>query len=86
MTYICLSKLSIIGPDNGLSRARRRQAIIWNNIGVLLIGNLRIYSEILSEIHTFSLKKMHLKMLSVKWRQIYLVANVLKRRRNYGMD
>ena len=30
-THICVSKLTIIASDNGLS-PRRRQAIIWNNI------------------------------------------------------
>ena len=39
------------------------------NVGILLNGNLGIYfSEILSEIHTFSSKKMLLKMSSVKRR------------------
>ena len=39
MTHICLSKLTIIGSDNGLS-PDRRQAIIWTNVGILLIGTL----------------------------------------------
>ena len=38
MTHICVSKLTIIGSDNGLSPGRR-QAIIWTN-GILLIGPL----------------------------------------------
>ena len=37
-------------------------------------------SEILSEIHTFSFKKMHLKMSSAKWRQCCLGLNVLRTR------
>ena len=37
MTQICVGKLSIIGSDNGLSPGRR-QAIIWTNAGILLIG------------------------------------------------
>ena len=37
VTHICVSKLSIIGSDNGLS-PDRRQAIIWTNAGILLIG------------------------------------------------
>ena len=46
-----------IGSDNGLS-PDRRQAIIWTNAGILLIGPLRkTFSEI--EIHTLSFKKMH---------------------------
>ena len=37
MTHISISKLTIIGSDNGLS-PDRRQAIIWTNAGILLIG------------------------------------------------
>ena len=45
--YICVSKLTIIGPDNGLSPGRH-QAIVWNNAGILLIGPLETnFSEIL---------------------------------------
>ena len=36
VTHICVSKLTIISSDNGLSPGRR-QAIIWNNAGILLI-------------------------------------------------
>ena len=39
VTHICVSELTIIGSDNGLSPGRR-QAIIWNNVGILLIGPL----------------------------------------------
>ena len=39
MTLIYVSKLTITGSDNGLSRGRR-QAIIWTNAGILLIGPL----------------------------------------------
>ena len=39
VTHICVSKLTIIGSDNGLSPARR-QAIILTNAGILLIGPL----------------------------------------------
>ena len=64
---ICVSKLSILGSDNGLSPGRR-QAIIETNAGILLIWALGThFSEILIEINTFSFKKMHLKM-SGKWR------------------
>ena len=59
VTHICVSKLTIIVSDNSLSPARR-QAIIWNNAGIMLIGPLETnFSEILSEIHTFSFKKMY---------------------------
>ena len=37
---ICISELTIIGSDNGLSPGRR-QAIIWTNAGILLIGPFR---------------------------------------------
>ena len=77
VTHICVSKLTIIGSDNGLSPARR-QAIIWTNAGILLIGPLGTnFSEILIEILTFSFKKMHLKMSSGKWRPSCLGLNVL---------
>ena len=58
VTHICVSKLTIIGPDNGLSPGRR-QAIIWTNAGILLIGPLGTnFSENLIGIQTFSFKKM----------------------------
>ena len=45
----------------------RRQAIIWTNAAILLIGPLGTnFSEILTAIHTFSFKKMHLKISSAK--------------------
>ena len=51
-----------IGSDNGLSPGRR-QAIIWTNAWMLLIGPLGTnFSEIVIEIQPFSLKKMRLKM------------------------
>ena len=66
VTHICVSKLTIIGSDNGLP-PDWRQAIIWTNAGLLLIQTLRTnFSEILIRIHTFSNKKMHLKMSSGK--------------------
>ena len=78
MTHICVSKLTIIGSDNGLSPGRR-QAIIWTIDGILLIRTLGTnFSEILSEIHLFSFKKMHLKMSSAKWRLFCLGLNTLK--------
>ena len=62
MTHICVVKLTIIGSDNGLAPGRR-QAIIWTNAGILLIGPLEThFIEILISIQTFSFKKMHMKM------------------------
>ena len=53
MTHICVGKLTIIGSDNDLS-PERRQAIIWTNAGILLIGSFGPnFSEILIEIQTF---------------------------------
>ena len=50
VTHICVNKLSIIGSDNGLSPGQR-QAIIWTNDGISLIGALGTnFSEILIEI------------------------------------
>ena len=77
VTHICVSKLTIIDSDNGLSPGRR-QAIIWTNVGILLIGPLGTnFSEMLIEIHTFSFKKIHLKMSSGKWRPFWLALNAL---------
>ena len=75
--HICVSRL-IIGSDIGLLPGWR-QAIIWTNTGILLIGHLGTnFSEILIEINTFSLKKMHLKQLSAKWHLFHLGLNKLK--------
>ena len=50
-----------------------RQAITWRNAGLLLIGTLGTnFSESLSEIQKFLLKKMHLKMSAAKWWQCCL--------------
>ena len=77
VTHKCVSKLSMLGSDNGLS-PDRRQAIIWTNDGLLLIWLLgKNFSEILIEILTFSFKKMCLKMSSGKWRPFCLGLNVL---------
>ena len=77
VTHICVSKLTIIGSDNGLS-PDRRQAIIWTNAGILLIGPLGTnFSEIFNEILTFSFKKMRLKVSSAKRRPFCLGLNVL---------
>ena len=78
VTNICVGKLTIIGSDNGLSPGRR-QAIIWTNAGISLIGPLGTnFSEILIEILTFSFKKMYLKMSSGKWRPFCLGLNLLR--------
>ena len=77
VTHICVSKLTSIASDNSLSPGRR-QAIIWNNVGILLIGPLGTnFNQILIEIHIFSLKKIRLKMSSAKCRPFSLGLNVL---------
>ena len=77
MTHICVDNLTVIGSDNGLL-AGRRQAIIWTNDEILLIGPSETnFSEVLIEIHIFSLNKMHLKMSSGKWQPFCLDLNVL---------
>ena len=77
MTHICVSRQTITGSDNGLSPGWR-QAIIWTNAGILLIGPLGTnFSENLIEILTFSFKKMRLKVSSAKWRPFCLGLNVL---------
>ena len=79
VTHICVGKLTITGSDNGLSPGRR-QAIIWTNAGILLIGPLGTnFSEISIAIEIFSFKKMHLKISSAKWRPFCLGPNVLKK-------
>ena len=78
VTHICVGNLTIIGSDNGLLPGRR-QAITWTNVGIVLIGPLGTnFSEMLIEIHTFSFKKIHLKMLSGKRRPLCLGLNVLR--------
>ena len=77
VTHICVSKLTIIGSDNGLSPGR--QAIIQTNAGISLIWSLgTIFIEILIENYTFSFMKMQLIMSSAKWRPFCVGLNVLK--------
>ena len=78
VTDICVSELTIIGSDNGLSPGRR-QAIIWTNARILLIRPLGTnFNEMLMEILTFSFVKMRLKASSAKWRPFCLGLNVLR--------
>ena len=75
MTHICVSELTVIGSDNGLSPGRR-QAIILNKAGLLLIEPLGTnFSEISIVIQTFSFMKMHMKMSSTKLRIFRLGLN-----------
>ena len=77
MTHICVSKLTIIGSDNGLLPGRRH-AIIRTNAGILLIRPLGTnFSEFLVEILICSFKKMRLKVSSAKRRPFCLGLNEL---------
>ena len=82
VTHICVSNLTIVGLNNGLLPGRR-QATIWTNTGMLLIGPLGTnFGEILIEIHTFSFKKTQLKIFSGKWRPFCLGLNVIHKHIN----
>ena len=75
--HICVSNLTIIGSDNGLSPGRR-QTIVWTNAGILLTGLLgRNFSEISIKSLIFLFKKMHLNVSSAKWRAFCVGLNVL---------
>ena len=77
MMHICVSKSTIISSDNGLLPGCCL-AIIWTNAAILLSRPLGTnLHEILVEIHTFSFKKICLKMASGKWRPFCRGLNVL---------
>ena len=76
VTHICVSKLTIIGSDSGLSTARR-QNVIWAGSGILSMGPVaKNFSEILIEIYIFLLRKMPFKMSSAKWLPCWIGFNV----------
>ena len=55
--HMCVGNLTIIGSNNDLSPGRR-QAIIWTNAGILIIGHLRTnFSEISIELLQFHSRK-----------------------------
>ena len=77
VTHRCVSKLTFIGSDNGLSLGRH-QALIRTNAGILLIWPLGTnFSEISIVINIYLLKKMRLKTSSGKWPPSCLGINVL---------
>ena len=80
MTHICVGNLTIIGSDNGLSPGRR-QAIIWTNAGILLIGPVGTKCSEISIAISFSFQKMPLKVSSTKLRPFCLGLNALRRGR-----
>ena len=74
MTHICVSYLTIIGLDNGLSHGRR-QAIIWTDAGILLTGPLETnFSGIL--IYIF-IQENAFERFFVKWKPFCLGVSVL---------
>ena len=84
VTHICISDLTSIGSDNGLSPGRR-QAIIRTNAGILLIRPLGTnFSEFLVEILIVSFKKMCLKVSSAKRRPFCLGLNELNTEMTQG--
>ena len=72
-TYISVSKLTIIGSDDGLSPGRHK-AIVWTNAGILYNWSPR--NNFNWNWYIF-IKKMHLKMSSGKRWPFCLGLNVL---------
>ena len=56
VTHVCVSTLTIIGSDNGLSPGRC-QTILWTNRVLLIRTSVTNFSETFSEIHIFSFNK-----------------------------
>ena len=87
--HIFVSKLSIIGSDNGLL-PDRHQAIIRNKVGILLIGPLGTnFNGIVIEIHTFfvqenALENVVWKMAAILSRPqcVKAVGTIIKRQAN----
>ena len=79
--HICVSKLTIIGSDNGLSPGWL-QAIIWTNTAILLIGPLvnKLQWNLKAKLMHFHWRKMHFKKSSAKWRAFCFNPNVLKKK------
>ena len=73
--HISVSKLTIIGSDNGLSPGRR-QAIFWTNAEILLIQTLGTNFTEIWNSYIF-IQENALKM-SAKWRPFCLSLNVSK--------
>ena len=72
VTHICISKLTLIGSDNGFSPARR-QAIIWYSAGILLNQNLWTnLSETLRDV-------THFHSRNASENVVYEIATILSR-------
>ena len=74
VTHMCVSNLSSIGSDNGLSPGRR-QAIIWTNAKLLSVGTLRTYFKELQS------KYSNLNWGKCTWNVVYEMASILSRPR-----
>ena len=82
--HICVSKLTSIGSDNGLS-PDRRQAIIWTNAGILLIGPLhgsRLQWNLNRNLYRFIQENAALENIVWNWRPFCLGLNVFTTRYN----
>ena len=66
VTHMYVSKLTIIGSDNGLSPGRCH--------AIIPLGTN--FNDILIKIYTFSFKKIHLKTSSGKWQPFCLGLNI----------
>ena len=60
MTLICISKLTIIGPDNGLLSSWRQ--VIWTNAGILLIWTLGTHFSAVKFRHFHSFENVVCEM------------------------
>ena len=77
--HICIGKTTIIGSDNGLSPGRR-QAIIWTNAAILLIGPLGTnFSEILIGSSNIFIQENALEKVICEMAAIFPGLNVLIR-------
>ena len=66
LTHICISKLTIIGPVNGLAPT------IWTNSAILLIESLGInFSGIIRENHRFLFRK---RQFNVVWKMAAILS------------
>ena len=82
--HICVSKSTSIGSDNGLS-PDRRQAIVWTNAGILLIGPLhgsRLQWNLNRNLYRFIQENAALENIVWKWRPFCLGLNVFTTRYN----
>ena len=76
VAHICVSKLTIIDSDDGLSPGRR-QAIFWTNAGILLMGHLGNSNR----KSYFFFKKIHFKNVVWKMAAILSRPQCVKKRR-----